>query len=136
MRGSLTLALYGAWVRALTARQRPNGGFPLAEGATLVIPLDGSATIAPWVAILRAFMMMGGVERALADAHLAVEQFAPASPWRPSALPIRVAHALLGATDLARADLAAAVDMGTYEDALYGPGAFLLALLAARQGAV
>ena len=63
-------------------------------------------------------MMPDGVERALADAHLALEQFAPASPWRPTALLIRgVAHALLGATDLARADLAAAVDLGVIEDA-------------------
>jgi LuxR family maltose regulon positive regulatory protein len=131
-----TLALYGAWVRALTGRPaEAQRWLSLAEGATSVIPLsDGSATIAPWVAILRAFMMVDGVERALADAHLAVEQFAPASPWRPSALLIRgVAHALLGATDLARADLAAAVDMGTYEDAFTAQAE--LALLAARKGA-
>ena len=130
------LAIFGAWIRALTGRPaEAQRWLSLAEGATSTIPLsDGSATIAPWVAILRAFMMPDGVERALADAHLALEQFAPASPWRPTALLIRgVAHALLGATDLARADLAAAVDLGVIEDAFMAQAE--LALLAARQGA-
>jgi LuxR family transcriptional regulator, maltose regulon positive regulatory protein len=109
------LAVYGAWVRTLTGRPaEAQRWLALAEGATSTIPLsDGSATIVPWVANLRAFMMPDGVERALADAHLALEQFAPESGWRASALLIRgVAHGLLGATDLARADLTAAVDTG------------------------
>ncbi|HSO55050.1 MAG TPA: LuxR C-terminal-related transcriptional regulator, partial [Actinomycetes bacterium] len=109
------VAVYGAWVRALTGRPvEAERWLSLADGAASAIPLsDGSATITPWVANLRAFMMADGVERALADAHLALEQFAPDSAWRPSALVIRgVAHALLGAPDRARADLAAAVDTG------------------------
>ena len=109
------LAVYGAWLRALTGRPaEAERWLSLADGATSTIPLsDGSATIAPWVANLRAYMMPDGVERALADAHLALEQFAPGSPWRPIALLIRgVAHALLGATDRAKADLDAAVDTG------------------------
>ena len=109
------LAVYGAWFRALTGRPAEAARWlSLAEGATSAIPLsDGSATIAPWAANLRAYMMPDGVERALADAELALEQFAPESAWRPSALHIRgVAHALLGATGPARADLAAAVDTG------------------------
>jgi LuxR family maltose regulon positive regulatory protein len=134
------LAVYGAWVRALTGRPaEAERWLALAEGATSMIPLsDGSATIEPWVANLRAFMMPDGVERALADAHLALEQFAPASGWRPSALVIRgVAHALVGATDRARADLAAAVDtglaIGAVDDVFVAQGE--LALLTARQGA-
>ena len=109
------LAVYGAWFRALTGRPAEAARWlSLAEGATSAIPLsDGSATIAPWAANLRAFMMPDGVERALDDAELALEQFAPESDWRPSALHIRgVAQALLGATGPARADLAAAVDTG------------------------
>jgi LuxR family maltose regulon positive regulatory protein len=83
-------------------------------------------------------MMPDGAERALADAHLALEQFAPGSAWRPSALFIRgVVHALLGATDRARADLAAAVDTGLASGA--ADDAFAaqaeLALLAAQRGA-
>ena len=134
------LAVYGAWLRALTGRPaEAERWLSLADGATSMIPLsDGSATIAPWVANLRAYMMPDGVERALADAHLALEQFAPGSPWRPIALLIRgVAHALLGATDRAKADLDAAVDtalaMGAFDDAFVA--AAELALLAAQQGA-
>ena len=134
------LAVYGAWVRALTGRPAEAAQWlSLAEGATSTIPLsDGSATVAPWVANLRAFMMPDGVERALADAHLALEQFAPESGWRPSALLIRgVAHSLLGATDRARADLAAAVDtglaLGAVDDTFAAQAE--LALLAAQQGA-
>jgi LuxR family transcriptional regulator, maltose regulon positive regulatory protein len=134
------LAVYGAWVRALTGRPaEATRWLSLAEGATSAIPLsDGSATIAPWVANLRAFMMPDGAERALADAHLALEQFDPGSGWRPSALLIRgVAHALLGATDRARADLAEAVDTGLASGATDDTFAALaeLALLAMRQGA-
>jgi LuxR family transcriptional regulator, maltose regulon positive regulatory protein len=134
------LAVYGAWLRALTGRPaEAQRWLSLADGATSIIPLsDGSATIAPWVANLRAYMMVDGVERALADAHLALEQFASGSPWRPVALLIRgVARALLGATDQARADLDAAVDtalaMGAFDDAFVA--AAELALLAAHQGA-
>jgi LuxR family transcriptional regulator, maltose regulon positive regulatory protein len=133
------LAVYGAWIRALTGRPaEAQQWLSLAEGATSSIPLsDGSATIAPWVANLRANMMPHGVERALADANLALEQFPPGSDWRPSALLIRgVVHALLGATDRARADLAAAVDTGlasgAVEDAFVA--AAELALLAVQQG--
>ncbi|HEX5524714.1 MAG TPA: LuxR C-terminal-related transcriptional regulator, partial [Pedococcus sp.] len=134
------LAVFGAWIRALTGRAaEAQRWLSLAEGATSTIPLsDGSATIAPWVANLRANMMPDGAERALADANLALEQFPPGSDWRASALLIRgVAHALLGATDLARADLAAAVDTGlasgAVEDAFVA--AAELALLAVQQGA-
>ena len=134
------LAVFGAWLRALTGRPaEAERWLSLADGATSTIPLsDGSATIAPWVANLRAYMMPDGVERALADAHLALEQFAPGSPWRPIALLIRgVVHALLGATDRAKADLDAAVDtalaMGAFDDAFVA--AAELALLAAQQGA-
>jgi LuxR family maltose regulon positive regulatory protein len=82
--------------------------------------------------------MPDGVERALADADLALAQFARESGWRPSALVIRgVAHALLGATERARADLAAAVEaaqaIGAADDVFVAQAE--LALLAAQQGA-
>ena len=134
------LAVYGAWFRAMTGRPEEAARLlSLAEGATSTIPLsDGSATIAPWVANLRAFMMPDGVERALADAHLALAQFAPESAWRPSALFIRgVVHALLGTSDRARADLTAAVETGlasgATDDAFAAQAE--LALLAAQQDA-
>jgi LuxR family transcriptional regulator, maltose regulon positive regulatory protein len=133
------LAVFGAWLRALTGRPaEAERWLSFADRATSTIPLsDGSATIAPWVANLRANMMSDGVERALADANLALEHFAPGSDWRPSALLIRgVVYALLGSTDRARADLAAAVDTGlasgAVEDAFVAHGE--LALLAVQQG--
>jgi LuxR family maltose regulon positive regulatory protein len=134
------LAVYGAWIRALTGRPDDAARWlGLADGATSALPLsDGSATIAPWVAALRADMMGDGVEAALADADLALDQLSPASGWIPDALLIRgVAHALLGATDRATRDLVAAVDKGTAigaVDVVFAAQA-QLALLATRQGA-
>jgi LuxR family transcriptional regulator, maltose regulon positive regulatory protein len=133
------LAVFGAWFRALTGRPaEAQRWLSLAEDATPVLPLsDGSATIAPWIANLRAYMMPDGAERALADAHLALEQLAPGSGWRSSALLIRgIAHALLGAADLARADLAEAVDtgmaLGAFDEVFAAQAE--LALLAVRRG--
>ena len=111
----------------------------LADGAKSKIPLsDGCDTIEPWVANLRATMMQDGVEQALADADLAVDQLPSDSPWLPSALVTRgVAHALLGATDRAKEDLASSVEVRLPVDAVEEN--FLaqgqLALLAAKQGA-
>jgi LuxR family transcriptional regulator, maltose regulon positive regulatory protein len=131
------IAVYSAWVRALTGRAaEAERLLSRAEGATSAIPLsDGSATIEPWVATLRAFMMPQGIDRALADAQRALDQFAPGSSWRSTALLIHgIAYALLDDADRARVDLAAAVDMALVE----GGDAFVaqaeLALLAARQG--
>ena len=132
------VAVFGAWVRALTARpEEAQRWLSLAEGATSTIPLsDGSATIEPWVANLRAFMMPDGVERALADADLAFEQFPPASGWRPIALLIRgVAHALLGDAARARAAFQASVDLGRTIGSMDDAHVWSqLALLAVQQG--
>ena len=101
------LAVFGAWWRALTGRaEEAERWLALADGATSKIPLsDGSATIEPWVATLRAHMMPNGVEQALADADQALDQLSPDSFWIPTALLGRgVAHALLGAADRAVVD--------------------------------
>ena len=134
------LAVVGAWVRALTGRPADaERWLALADGATSTIPLsDGSATIEPWVATLRAHMMPNGVEQALADADLALNQLPPESDWVTVALLGRgVAHALLGATDRATDDLTAAVEKGlargATEDVYLAQAQ--LALLAAKQGA-
>jgi LuxR family maltose regulon positive regulatory protein len=134
------LAVYGAWIRALTGRPADaERWLGLAEGATSALPLsDGSATIEPWVAGLRAAMMGDGVEAALADATLALDQLSPESGWIPDALLIRgVARALLGGTARATDDLTAAVEKGTAigaVDVVFAAQA-QLALLAANQGA-
>jgi LuxR family transcriptional regulator, maltose regulon positive regulatory protein len=134
------LAVYGAWLRVLTGRPaEAERWLALADGATSAIALsDGSATIEPWVANLRACMMQDGVEHALADSNRALDLFSPDSGWLPDALLIRgVAHALLGATDRATEDLTAAVERGLADGAT--EEVFVaqaqLALLATRQGA-
>ena len=134
------LAVYGAWFHVLIGRpEDAERWLALANGATSTIPLsDGSATIEPWIATLRAHMMPNGVEQSLADAELALKALSPASSWIPVALGIRgVSHALLGATDRATDDLTATVDqglqVGAFEDVFVAQAQ--LALLAARQGA-
>jgi LuxR family maltose regulon positive regulatory protein len=134
------LAIYQAWFRALTGQpEEAERSLALADGATSEIPLsDGSATIEPWVALLRATMMRDGVEQALADANRALDQFSRESPWIPVTLLIRgVAHALLGATDRAKHELVATVEKGlaagAFEDVFVAHAQ--LALLAAKQGA-
>jgi LuxR family maltose regulon positive regulatory protein len=134
------LAVYGAWLRVLTGRpEEAERWLALADGATSAIPLsDGSATIAPWVATLRAHMMGDGVDRALADASLALDQLPSESGWIPVALLARGnAHVLLGATERAAEDFAATIKTGlasgAFEDVFVAQAQ--LALLAARRGA-
>ncbi len=134
------LAVYRAWFRVLTGHpEEAERWLALADGATSAIPLsDGSATIAPWVATLRAHMMRGGVDQALAEANLALDQLSSTSGWIAVALGARgVAHALLGATERAVEDFAATIEAGlasgAFEDVCVAQSH--LALLAVRQGA-
>jgi len=134
------LAVYGAWCHLLTGRpEEAERWLALADGASSTIPLsDGSATVEPWVATLRANMMRDGVERALADADMALALLPPKSAFRSTALTIRGgAHAMLGATDRATDDLSAAVELGAVFNAVdeIFVSQALLALLACRQGA-
>jgi LuxR family transcriptional regulator, maltose regulon positive regulatory protein len=134
------LAVYGAWLRVLTGRPADaERWLALADGATSAIPLsDGSTTIEPWIATLRAHMMPGGVEQALADAELALNHLAAESEWRSTAHLARgVAQALLGATDRATGDLTTAVEKGLATGAVEEVycGQAMLALLAAKRGA-
>jgi LuxR family maltose regulon positive regulatory protein len=134
------LAVYQAWFRVLSGEpEEAERSLALAEDATSDIPLsDGSATIEPWIAVLSAHMMRDGVEQALADANRALDQLPSESPWIPVALLSRgVAHALLGATDRAKDELAATVEKGlaagAAEDVFVAHAQ--LALLAAKEGA-
>jgi LuxR family maltose regulon positive regulatory protein len=134
------LAVYGAWLRVLTGRpEEAERWLALADGATSAIPLsDGSATIAPWVATLRAHTMEDGLDQALADANLALDQLSSGSAWIPVALLARgIAHSLLGATERATRDFAAAIETGlasgSFEDVFVAQAQ--LAVLAARRGA-
>jgi LuxR family maltose regulon positive regulatory protein len=134
------LAVYGAWFRVLTGRpEEAERWLALADGATSAIPLsDGSATIAPWVATLRAHMMGAGADHALEDANVALDQLSSESVFISVALLARgVTHALLGATERAAEDFAATIETGlasgAFEDVFVAQAQ--LALLAARRGA-
>ncbi len=108
------LAIYGAWQHTMVGNGDAAERFAtLAEGKVSSIPLsDGSPTIEPWVRIFRALTMRRGTERARADADRGLELLARDSIWRPTALNLRgIAHALLGWTDLARADLLAGAQL-------------------------
>ena len=82
----------GAWLRALTGRSaEAERWLALAEGATSTIPLsDGSATIEPWVAVLRAGDDAGrpraGRCRRRSGGRASSLRGAP---WRPAALTLR-----------------------------------------------
>jgi LuxR family transcriptional regulator, maltose regulon positive regulatory protein len=135
-----SLAVYGAWFHLLSGRpEEATRWLALADGATSAIPLsDGSATVEPWVAILRGHMMRDGVEQSLADADRALALLPQTSSFRSTALAVRGgAYALLGATDRATEDLQAAVEVGMAFNAVdeVFVSQALLALLACRQGA-
>jgi LuxR family maltose regulon positive regulatory protein len=134
------LAVYGAWCHLLAGRsEEAERLLAHVDGASSTIPLsDGSATVEPWIAVLRANMMRDGVERALADADRALALLPPKSTYRSTALTIRGgAHAMLGATDRATDDLSAAVELGVAFNAVdeVFVSRALLALIACRQGA-
>jgi LuxR family maltose regulon positive regulatory protein len=132
------LAVLGGWLRALTGRSaEAESWLALAEGSESTIALsDGSATIDPWVAILRAGMMPDGPDRAVSDGELAVAELAPGSAWRPAAHALLgTARLVLGAAESAIADLTAAVEGGRGASQPATVAHAQLALLAIRRGA-
>jgi LuxR family maltose regulon positive regulatory protein len=130
------LAVEGAWLRALSGRAADaERWLAIAEGSTSAIPLsDGSATIDPWVAVLRAGMMPEGPGRAVADGELAVAELAPGSVWRPAALTMRgTARLVLGDEERAIADLTAVTEGEASQPVTVAHSQ--LAVLAIRRGA-
>jgi LuxR family maltose regulon positive regulatory protein len=65
---------------------------------------DGSPSIEPWLALIRALLCRDGVEQMRADAELAARTMAPGSFWRITAMMYRAAAHLM-AGDLDRADV-------------------------------
>ena len=135
-----TIAVFGAWLCFLTGQVTQGERWARAAQSSTALPElpDGSATIEPWIAALRAFMCPDGVEQMLSDAELALATLGPEGWWRPSAqLAAGVAHALLGDAQRARpalvraAELAAAAG-GTDEESC---AVAELALLAIDAGA-
>jgi LuxR family transcriptional regulator, maltose regulon positive regulatory protein len=98
------LAVLGAWVWLLTGHpMRGERWADLVQHKTLTEPLpDGGTSIEPWLALLRAWMCRQGVERARADAELALTELVPGSPWLPTA------YGAIGAASLLVGDIAGA----------------------------
>jgi LuxR family maltose regulon positive regulatory protein len=77
----------------------------IAERGTITTSLpDGSATIEPWLALLRAYLCRDGPGQMLADAELAAATMAPQSFWRTASILLQaMAHLMAGDPD--RADV-------------------------------
>jgi LuxR family maltose regulon positive regulatory protein len=135
-----TIAVLGAWVYVLTGRPAEAARCEREAQASTAKPVlpDGSPSLEPWIATLRAFTCPDGVERALADCELALEQLGPGGWWQPIAqLGAGCAHALLGDAERARPALVRAAELAAASGARESENlAFAqLALLAIEAGA-
>jgi LuxR family transcriptional regulator, maltose regulon positive regulatory protein len=107
------VAVLGGWVHAL--RGRPAAAerwLCAAENGNIKRALpDGTTSLEPWLALLRAALCRDGPDQMLADAEAAVQGLAAESQWRPTALLLRgAALLLLGDVAAADASMARAVD--------------------------
>jgi LuxR family maltose regulon positive regulatory protein len=134
-----SVATFGTWVHALRGRPADAERWAYAvetseyEGA---MP-DGTASLAPCAALVRALLCRHGVEQMRADADTAGEGLSPSSPWRPVALLLQGAGALLLAeAEEAEAIFARAAELAAGSGAVYvGVVAHAeLALLALERG--
>jgi len=99
-------AVLAAMISALTGKPGEAERWArAAEQAAAVASLpDGSASIEPWLALMRALMCRDGAEQMRADAELAAGTMAAGSFWRNSAtLYLGMAHLMTG--DTGRADV-------------------------------
>lgn len=88
LEGYPAVAAFGAWIHALRGRPEEADRYAHAlEHSSHDGPMaDGSASIRPWRAMVRALLCHHGVEGMRADAALALEELGPSSFWRPPAL--------------------------------------------------
>ena len=108
------VAVLGAWVHLL--RGRPAAAkrwLGAAERGEVEGALpDGSRSLEPWIAVVRAAMCRDGVEQMRADAEIAVRDLGAASSWRPVALLLLgVAQLLLGEDERGDESLADAAEV-------------------------
>jgi LuxR family transcriptional regulator, maltose regulon positive regulatory protein len=116
------VATFGTWVHALRGRPADAERWAYAvetseyEGA---MP-DGTPSLAPWAAMVRALLCRHGVEQMRADAVAAGEGLTPSSPWRPVALLLEgVAALLTGHAQEADQILARAGEVAVNSGAVY-----------------
>ena len=116
------VAVFGTWVHALRGRPDAAERWALAvESSDYEGPMpDGSASLRPWAALVRALLCRHGVDQMRVDAELALDELSPQSPWLPIAMMIHGISVLLaGDLDAAeplleRAGEAAAAGGATY----------------------
>ena len=135
-----TIAVIGAWVHFLTGRPTEGARWERAAQRSTARPElpDGSASIEPWIAALRAYTCPDGIEQMLADCELALDKLGPEGWFRPTAqVAAGVAHAFLGDAERAGAALELATELsaaaGASEEASFALAE--LALLAMESGA-
>jgi LuxR family maltose regulon positive regulatory protein len=95
------VAVLAAMISALTGKpDEAERWAKAAEQAASVASLpDGSTSIAPWLALLRALLCRNGAEQMRTDAELATKTMAAGSFWRTSAtLYLGMAHLMAGNT--------------------------------------
>jgi LuxR family transcriptional regulator, maltose regulon positive regulatory protein len=130
------VAVFGAWLHALSGRPDDAERWAMAvENSTYDGPMpDGSVSLRPWAAMVRALLCRHGVVEMEADAELAISELSPQSPWLPAAMLLRaIAKLLAGRTEeanslLVEAGEAAAVNGATYAGVLAYSERALLAL--------
>jgi LuxR family maltose regulon positive regulatory protein len=134
------IAVLGAWTAILNGRAVEGEHRALvAKRSTSTTDLpDGSASLEPWIAALRAWTCPDGIQRMLADSELALRQLGPEGWWQPSVhVSSGVAHALLGDRKRAAAALSVATEVSASAGAVEEEIVALaeLALLAMAEGA-
>jgi LuxR family maltose regulon positive regulatory protein len=108
------IAVLGAWVHALRGRSADaERWLEVAVRSTVdAAQYDGSASIRPWIAVVRAALCRVGAEGMQSDAELALRDLGPASRWRPAALLLLGAAQLLqGENERAEATMADAAEV-------------------------
>ena len=91
--------MLGAWVHYLSGRPEQGALWEHAARTSTATPQppDGSASITPWIATLRAHTCPTGSSRCSRTRDLALEQSGPRGWWRPAAqLGVAVANLLAG----------------------------------------
>jgi LuxR family maltose regulon positive regulatory protein len=92
-----SVAVLGTWVHALRGRPDDAERWALAvesSAHTGTMP-DGSGSLRPWAALVRALLCRDGVDQMGADAELAAAELPLQSPWRPTAMLLGGIAALL-----------------------------------------
>ena len=81
------IAAFGAYLNALRGRPEvaQRYGYALEHSDHDGPMMDGSSSLRPWVAMVRALLCRHGPEEMRAEALLALEELAPGSFWRPVA---------------------------------------------------